>query len=274
MKKLNPFLTITLFLTLMSLLVSCSSSKTAVNCPTLPGSNSNPKAPSNHTKPDKKVFAYSQKKSTKTRNTKNHHASVRRYNASPAQSVSNLDTVTNKSEHPYLEILRIPARADYNKSIIASLGNSALPVESVLPIAETVINTTTNSDLTATKVKSKREHYSSTINNSGNKSFENANIPTNPYLTDSFPQDSPPKVAGLARAGFILSLVFFPLAFPPGLGLIPLGLIPIIFGAISLSKIKRNPSKFKGKGLALWSLVLGVIDLVLGVILTLTYIGD
>lgn len=273
MKKLNPFLTMTLLLIAMSILVSCTSSKTAINCPTLPRSNSNPKASSNFKKLDKKVFAYSQRKPTKTRNTKTLYVPVRRSDASPAQSVSNLDIITNKSEDPYFETFRMPTRLDYNKSLLASTDDSRLSVELVLPIAEASINSTSNANLTATKVKSKRENTFSTINNSMNMSFENTNSRTNPILTDSFPQDSPQKNEGFGLAGFIISLVGLLVAFLVPLGLL-FGLIPIIFGTISLVKIKRNPAKYKGRGFALWSLLLGIIGLALGWIVTISYIGD
>jgi len=40
---------------------------------------------------------------------------------------------------------------------------------------------------------------------------------------------------------------------------IPLGAVAIVFGAISLSRIKKNPMKYKGKGLATASLILGLV---------------
>jgi len=43
---------------------------------------------------------------------------------------------------------------------------------------------------------------------------------------------------------------------------IPLGAVAIVFGAISLSRIKKNPKKYKGKGLAIASLILGLVDVV------------
>ncbi len=67
---------------------------------------------------------------------------------------------------------------------------------------------------------------------------------------------------GLAIAGFISGIVGL-LVFG-----IPLGAIAIIFGALSLSKINKYPDKFRGRGLATASLVLGIIDVV-GVILLL-----
>jgi hypothetical protein len=48
---------------------------------------------------------------------------------------------------------------------------------------------------------------------------------------------------------------------------IPLGVVAIVFGAISLSRIKKYPKKYKGKGLAIASLILGVVDVVAMLIL-------
>ena len=50
----------------------------------------------------------------------------------------------------------------------------------------------------------------------------------------------------------ILSFIFTLLGFLTGVGF----LLGMIFGAISLSKIKKNPEKFKGKGIAKFSFIL------------------
>ena len=50
----------------------------------------------------------------------------------------------------------------------------------------------------------------------------------------------------------ILSFIFTLLGFITGIGF----LLGMIFGAISLSKIKKNPEKFKGKGIAKFSFIL------------------
>lgn len=63
-----------------------------------------------------------------------------------------------------------------------------------------------------------------------------------------------PKTEGLGLAGFITGLVGL---FVLG---IVLGIISIIFGAISLGKISKQPEKYKGKGFAITSLILGILD--------------
>ena len=47
---------------------------------------------------------------------------------------------------------------------------------------------------------------------------------------------------------------------------IPLGLLAIIFGVYSLSKIKKQPTKYKGKAFAIASIIMGLIDY-LGVVI-------
>jgi hypothetical protein len=64
------------------------------------------------------------------------------------------------------------------------------------------------------------------------------------------------KTEGLGLAGFISGLVGLFVAS------IPLGIIAVIFGSISLSKIKKQPRRFKGRGFAIASIILGIIDVV------------
>jgi len=74
-----------------------------------------------------------------------------------------------------------------------------------------------------------------------------------------------PRVEGLGLAGFILGLVGW---FIPYLGFL-MCLLAIIFGSVSLWKITRNPEKFKGKGFAITSLIMGI----LGILVTLLIIA-
>ena len=69
------------------------------------------------------------------------------------------------------------------------------------------------------------------------------------------------KTEGLGLTGFILSLVGLFIAS------IPLGTIAIVFGGISLSKIKKHSQIYKGKGFAIASIIIGIIDVVAMIIL-------
>jgi hypothetical protein len=72
------------------------------------------------------------------------------------------------------------------------------------------------------------------------------------------------KTEGLGLAGFVASLVGL---FIAG---IPLGAIAVIFGGISLSKINKNPQKYKGRGFAIAALIIGLLDVVATIILMAT----
>lgn len=71
------------------------------------------------------------------------------------------------------------------------------------------------------------------------------------------------KTEGLGLAGFISSLVGL---FILG---IPLGILSFIFGLISLGKMKRNPLKYKGRGFAIASVIIGMVDII-GAIIVLS----
>lgn len=72
------------------------------------------------------------------------------------------------------------------------------------------------------------------------------------------------KNQGLAVAGFVTSLAgLFVLS-------IPLGLLSVIFGAVSLGKIRRNPSRYKGKGFAIAAIIIGLVDVVAMIVLLST----
>jgi hypothetical protein len=65
------------------------------------------------------------------------------------------------------------------------------------------------------------------------------------------------RVNGMAVAGFVMGLVgllIFGLLF---------GILAIIFSAIGLGKINKDPKRWRGKGLAVAGLVLGILDIVL-----------
>ena len=67
----------------------------------------------------------------------------------------------------------------------------------------------------------------------------------------------------------VLSLIFTLLGFLTGIGF----LLGMIFGAISLSNIKKNPEKFKGKGMAKFSFILSTLVVAAVLLLLLLIIG-
>jgi hypothetical protein len=66
----------------------------------------------------------------------------------------------------------------------------------------------------------------------------------------------PAKTDGMAVAGFIGSLVGL---FILG---IPLGIMAVVFGFVSIGKIKRHPERYKGRGFAIASIIIGAIDVI------------
>ncbi len=77
-----------------------------------------------------------------------------------------------------------------------------------------------------------------------------------------------PKTEKLGLTGFILS--FFGIV--PLIG-IPFAILAIVFGAKSLGKIKRNPGKYKGKGFATASIVIGIAMIVMNIVVLIVSIN-
>jgi hypothetical protein len=126
--------------------------------------------------------------------------------------------------------------------LIASTDDNFLPPEEKISF-----NSTNDDNSIRTKLEGK-------IEKSKDKLQKKLNKHVNKLSKSNLTNDGEPKTEGLGLAGFITGLVglfIFGILF---------GLIAIIFGAISLGKINKNPDKFKGKGFAITSLILGIID--------------
>jgi hypothetical protein len=74
---------------------------------------------------------------------------------------------------------------------------------------------------------------------------------------------APKKTEGMAVAGFIGSLTGL---FIAG---IPLGIMAIVFGFVSLGKIDRHPERYKGRGFGIASIIIGAVD-VIGMLIVLS----
>jgi hypothetical protein len=98
-------------------------------------------------------------------------------------------------------------------------------------------------------------------------------------LISSFPKDTiddKPKVNGFALAGF-LSSIYMPVfsviiinqvsTTPIVLIILFLVICSIILNIIGLIKIKKNPAKWKGKGLATIGLILGILYIVIPILI-------
>jgi hypothetical protein len=66
----------------------------------------------------------------------------------------------------------------------------------------------------------------------------------------------PKQTDGMAVGGFICSLAGL---FIAG---IPLGIMAMIFGSVSLGRIKSHPERYKGRGFAIASVIIGFVDVI------------
>jgi hypothetical protein len=70
----------------------------------------------------------------------------------------------------------------------------------------------------------------------------------------------------------VIGLVLAILGFIPIIGLL-FSTLAIIFGAISLSKISRNPGKYKNKGIATASIIIGALSFIVGIIILVSSVN-
>ncbi len=95
----------------------------------------------------------------------------------------------------------------------------------------------------------------------GSRENFNAVVPQT-YTTSAVPDHNYQRTnEALGVAGFLASIIGLFIAS------IPLGLIAVIFGGISLKRIRRDPAKYKGRGLAVASIIIGIIDVVAMIII-------
>lgn len=108
---------------------------------------------------------------------------------------------------------------------------------------------------------SKRDVLSIKYSNGEVERFSAATSPNSPsrnntsYNSPTTPQDEGPRTDPFA----IVAISAGGLAIFTGLGSILLGAAAVVFGAMSLSRIRREPNRFKGKGLALAGMVIGIV---------------
>ncbi|MCW3083682.1 MAG: hypothetical protein JWP12_1048 [Bacteroidetes bacterium] len=69
--------------------------------------------------------------------------------------------------------------------------------------------------------------------------------------------EEPVKLMPLALASLILGI----LSVVAYYGAFVLGVLAIVFGAVALYKIRKNPGMYRGRGMAMWGFILGIISL-------------
>jgi hypothetical protein len=292
-------LTIVILFGLLQVLISCSTTeKTALSCPQNPNSRNIYKARSNAGKQFKyNLYSNSRARQGKLNNNKRSYS--KRYSSASAPKPINESGVKNlKLQDSFISIADIDKDV-YLKGLSASIDNTNLVSSSITfssPLSfkrqetadaklsfivqqeacDTIVSTM--GDVIVGKVTNVGEadikYTRCGMLNSPIYSIRKSNISVIKYTNgtkDLFTATGPvdyrysteePKTEGLGLAGFIISLA----------GLFVLGLffgfLAVIFGSISLGRMKRNPGRYKGKGYAIASLIIGIIDVV-GIVILL-----
>lgn len=280
-------------------LLSCSTSKkSAIACPPV-STNKNNKAALNHKRIKNMTITYYNRVSNKKQ-----AVSLSRKNNVEKQSLIKNISIEEIVRVPGIENVTYLDKNEYTKVLIASTDNAIIPLNKtntntptlnginlnnqlsdliisplvgcdtimlksgvtiigkVEEIGQSEIKYRKCNNLTGPLISITKSDVSSIIYSNGTRDLFG---PTDTYIPNqtysSYNNNSVLKTEGLGLAGFISGLVGLFIAS------IPLGLIAVIFGGISLSKIKRQPQQFKGKGFAIASIILGLIDVVAMIIL-------
>jgi len=80
------------------------------------------------------------------------------------------------------------------------------------------------------------------------------------------------KAKGLGVAGMVCGIVGLVFCWVPFFGFI-LSLLGCVMGGVQLSKIKKNPDSYGGKGQAVTGLVVGIVGLAIGIALTIAILS-
>lgn len=177
----------------------------------------------------------------------------------PASAIMKGIPGTSEAKHT----LVYPAEQSCDTIILRSGGTLIGKVEE---IGQTEIKYRKCNNLTGPVISVLKSNVSSIHYTNGTRDYFDASdisIPRSNNVFEPLPVSEPViKNEGLGIAGFLSGLVGLFIAS------IPLGIIAIVFGGISLSKIKRNPRMYRGRGLAIAAIILGIVDVV-GMILVL-----
>ena len=300
MKTKKHFLMIFgIFLVLSLVLLSCrTSEKAALSCPEF-SINKNYKVADNHKKIKSNTFnahhSVTSRKQPVRLVTKNPRMDIIVIKNSPVK-----DDITI----PSIESISALNKFEYSKMLTASIDNTIIPlgrintfspslkrvnmtkqpndliilqpsicdtivlksgaslIGKVEEIGQSEIKYRKCNNLTGPLISIAKSDVSSILYSNGTRDLFG---PTETYIPNQtssiYNNNSVLKTEGLGLAGFLSGLVGLFIAS------IPLGVIAVIFGSISLSKIKKQSQRYKGKGFAIASIILGLIDVVVMIIL-------
>jgi len=289
MRNRNFHLLIIFVSILISSLVlsSCSTSKkSAIACPDI-SLNKGYKFSSNHKKNN--LLAYDRTKPVK------HPSSSSGKNQSKDKGLAKNSVLTDLSKELTIESIQYQNKAEFSEVLLASTDNKLIPpsfkttitpikmtertyqqdrcdtimlksgsnlIGKVEEIGQTEIKYRKCNNLSGPIISIAKSNVSAIIFSNGSHEIfteDNPAIKSN-NSTNTVNIDER-LVEGFGIAGLAAGVVGL---FIAG---IPLGAVAIVFGAISLSRIKKNPNKYKGKGLAIASLIIGLVDVVAMIIL-------
>jgi hypothetical protein len=271
-------------------LSSCSTSKKgAIDCPPNSLKNSS-KISSNHWKAKNNYFFTS----NRTKPVKHSNNSTRR-NQSKILVNNSLTNTANNGKVSEIESREYLNKAEFSKGLIASIDNKLVPlgvpntvnpsetivwlyqqdrcdtivlkygisiIGKVEEIGQTEIKYKKCNNLSGPIIAISKSDVSAILYSNGSHDIFTSQNPVQPINSTSPDNGGVKQTEGFAIGGFVSGLA--------GLFVLPLlfGTVAIVFGAISLSRIKKNPSKYKGKGLAIASIIVGIVGIVAALIIT------
>ena len=268
--------------------LSCHSVKTAVSCPEISIKKSNYRA---HRKVRNSHALFAHKtsfkiqninRSKKIQNEENKNlnlpvvAADRRIQISKIEFTSGLIASIDNTFHPLIRNTPtlIVSNEEYKyinnqyktniqevKCDTIILKSGAIIIGKVEEIGQSELKYKRCNNLTGPVISVLKSDVSKILYSNGTNELFGPNEIYIPNQTNFYYNSAPIKTEGLGLAGFLSGLVGLFIAS------IPLGIIAVVFGGISLSKIKKNPQRFKGKGFAIASIILGIVDVVAMIIL-------
>jgi hypothetical protein len=294
------------FLVLLFVISSCSTSKiTAVSCPEFPGYKYNKVIAGNKVNRNKPLTAHYRVKTRKLSVVGQMTGLTRKNQVKDIVVLNNLPLQKNLIV-PSLYRIDDLSKIEYSRTLVASVDNSFIPLEmnilSTLPLKKAVMTRQTKNiianqsvgcdtivlksgsfyigkveEIGVSELKYRRcdnlngpifsllkSDISIIKYSNGTREVISSvtdNIPVNNAVAPSIKNGSQ-KFEPLGIAGLISDLIGMFIA-----GIL-LGLVGIVLGIVSLVKIKNNPGRFRGKGFAIASMILGFMAIA-GAIITL-----
>ena len=244
---------------------SCSSAKkTAISCPALPGYHNAQKVTLHHNRHKQHLFSSSDRYLRHQSSFINHSGSSKKEHGKYLKVQKDTNFSSGRTVSALPEDFSKLNRNEFKDILLASADNSIIPALKIS--SENNENASSQGDTEPGRINAK-------TTTAGYLASASVISSKDKYIADKISekktektvnsQDQPVKIHTLAIVGLIVGLVGL---FVAG---IPLGVIAMIFGFVALNKIKKNPGAFRGRGLSIASIILGIIDII-GAIIVLS----